>query len=84
MQVIVYAEDLSGRRDDGYYTKSDISAALDIFFSTEGSQNFTDRDSEYEISRHEAEAAFRQENRVTFYNADGEKVVISLDLRSPA
>lgn len=32
MRVIVYAQDLSGRNDDGYYSKPDISSALDIFF----------------------------------------------------
>lgn len=84
MQVIVYAEDLSGRGDDGYYTKPDINAALDIFFSAGSLPNFVDPDSEKEIGRDEAQVIFQQDNRVTFYNADGEKVVISLDLRPPA
>lgn len=79
MRVIVYAEDLSGRSDDGYYTKPSIAAALDIFFSAGASPNFTNSEGEDALSRADAEAMFEQEKRVTFYNADGEKVVISLD-----
>ena len=79
MQVIVYAQDLSGRRDDGYYSKPSVAAALDIFFSAGASPNFTSSEGEDELSRADAEAIFNQEKRVTFYNADGEKVVISLD-----
>jgi len=79
MRVVVYAEDLSGRRDDGYYTKRSIAAALDIFFSAGSSPNFTSSEGEDELTRADAEAMFDQDKRVTFYNADGEKVVISLD-----
>lgn len=84
MQVVVYAEDLSGRRNDGYYTKLDIGSALNLFFDAEDSPNFIDSECENEISRNDAEAIFQQEKRVSFYNADGEKVVISLDPRASA
>ena len=79
MRVVVFAEDRSGRRDDGYYTKPSISAALDIFFSADASPNYTSSEGEGELSRAAAEAIFNQDKRVSFYNADGEKVVISLD-----
>lgn len=78
MTVIVYAEDLSGRRDDGYYTKPDIEVALDIFFEPDRS-NFLEADCENPITRGEARSFFDLEKRVTFFNEDGEKVVISLD-----
>lgn len=79
MQVVVYAEDLSGRKDDGYYTKPDLAAALDLFFDGTDSQNFVDDDGAHPITRAEVEDAFGQDRRVTFYNSDGEKVVISID-----
>jgi hypothetical protein len=80
MQVVVYAQDLSGRRDDGHYTKPSISEALDIFFSAPEEINFLDDSGEHSIDRTEAEAIFDQDSEVSFYNADGEKVVISLDV----
>lgn len=79
MRVVVFAEDRSGRCDDGYYTKPSISEALDIFFADRASPNFTNSEGEDALSRADAEAMFDQEKRVTFYNVDGEKVVISLD-----
>jgi len=79
MRVVVYAQDLSGRRDDGYYTKPSLSDALDIFFGTAGNGAFVDEDAEHPMTRGDAEALFETDSRVTFYNADGEKVVISLD-----
>lgn len=79
MQVVIYAQDLSGRQDDGYYTKPSIGDALDIFFTSGADEAFVDEDAEHPMTRGDAEAAFAQEKRVTFYNADGEKVVISLD-----
>ena len=79
MRVIVYAEDLSGRMDDGHYSAVDLSAALDIFFAPDAGVNTLDRDGQDTLDRAEAEALFTQERRVTFYNADGEKVVLSAD-----
>ena len=80
MPVIIYAEDLSGRRDDGHYTKPDIDIALDIFFSTKHSRNFLEPECENPFSRDEAKDIFLLEKRVVFFNEEGEKVVISLDL----
>lgn len=82
MTVVIYAQDLSGRKDDGYYTKPDIGNALDIFFDSQGSANFSDHDGENPIAREDAEAIFQQDKRVTFYNSDGEKIVISHDASS--
>jgi len=79
MRVVIYAEDLSGRKDDGYYTKPDVSAALDIFFKSDDEQNFYDSDTEEVLTRAEAEELFREDGRLTFYNGEGEKVVIALD-----
>lgn len=79
MRVIVYAEDLSGRRDDGHYSAVDLAAALDIFFAPDAGKNTIDRDGEDTLDRGEAEAMFTQERRVTFYNAEGERVVLSAD-----
>lgn len=79
MQVIIYAQDLSGRNDDGYYTKSDLSSALDIFFGTGETGYFLDTESEHPLSKDDATAIFGQDRRVTFYNEVGEKVVISYD-----
>lgn len=79
MSVIIYAQDLSGRKDDGYYTKPDISAALDIFFTTDKTSAFLDSDAEHPLGRSDAEAIFHQDRRVSFYNEDGEQVVISID-----
>ena len=79
MRVIVYAQDLSGRRDDGYYSKPDLPSALDIFFGPEAGNNFSDQDGEHVLSREDAEAVFNVERRVTFFNEIGEKVVIAAD-----
>ena len=79
MRVIVYAQDLSGRRDDGYYTKPDIASALDIFFNPGGTKNFLDADGENEITADEAAEIFRTDNRVEFFNEDGERIVIASD-----
>lgn len=79
MRVVIHAQDLSGRRDDGYYTKPDIVTALDIFFDTPSAINFSDADAEHMLTREDVEAIFSQDGQVSFYNADGEKVVISLD-----
>jgi hypothetical protein len=79
MRVVIYAQDLSARKDDGYYTKPDLSSALDIFFSTEEADIFLDGDGTAILLRGDAEEIFRQDRRVTFYNSDGEKVVISYD-----
>lgn len=79
MRVVVYAQDLSGRRDDGYYTKSNISSALDIFYFPEGTKIFADPNGENEMSRDCAEELFKADRRVEFYNTDGEKMVISVD-----
>ena len=79
MRVIVYAEDLSGRGDHGHYTKPDLASALDIFFAPDAGVNVIDLGGEYPIDRAEAEATFKAERRVSFFNADGERVVISAD-----
>ena len=79
MRVIVYAQDLSGRRDDGYYTKPDIASATAIFFIPSGPKNFRDADGDHEITVDEAEDIFRADNRVEFFNEDGERIVISSD-----
>lgn len=78
MRVVVYAQDLSSRKDDGYYTKPDISEALDIFFDA-ATANFIDDEAEHALSRQDAEALFDQDGKISFYNADGEKVVITRD-----
>lgn len=80
MRVVIYAQDLSGRKDDGYYTKPDISSALDIFFDPEKIDTFLDNEGDNPLLREDAEAIFKQDKRVTFYNSEGEKVVISYDL----
>ena len=79
MRVIVYAQDLSGRNDDGYYTKPDISSALDIFFGAGEIDTFIDDEGENPLSRHDAEEIFQSFKKITFFNADGERVVISYD-----
>ncbi|WP_420381826.1 hypothetical protein [Novosphingobium sp.] len=79
MRVIVYAEDLSGRNDDGYYSKPDLASALEIFFGTSEFGMFLDRDGEQRLSRNEAEGIFDADRRVTFFNDEGEKVTISVD-----
>lgn len=79
MRVIVFAEDLSGRGDDGHYTVPSAEAAFEIFFGSEDEQNFADQDGENPVSREEIEEIFSQDRRVTFFNSNGEKVVISLD-----
>lgn len=79
MRVVVYAQDLSGRRDDGYYTKPDLASALDLFFTPEGSKLFLDEDANDQLTREDAEALFGIDRRVTFYNEDGEQTIISAD-----
>lgn len=79
MRVVIYAQDLSGRRDDGYFTKPSISDALDLYFSKDSDTNYIDDEGAEPIVRSDAESIFNAERRVTFFNADGEKVVISLD-----
>jgi hypothetical protein len=79
MRVIVFAEDLSGRRDDGYYTRPDISAALDIFYAHPDEVNFVDPDGQEPITRSDVEAIFKIEGKATFFNGAGEKVIITLD-----
>ena len=79
MTVVVYAQDLSGRRDDGHYTKPDIGAALEIFFSAHDATNFMEADTEAPISIEEAREIFEIEGQVCFYNEDGEKVIITRD-----
>ena len=79
MRVVIYAQDLSGRNDDGYYTKPDLTSALDIFFDQEKAGVFLDDEGESPLMRGDAEEIFRQDKRVTFYNSEGEKVVISYD-----
>ncbi|WP_226019755.1 hypothetical protein [Novosphingobium sp. FKTRR1] len=79
MRVIVFAQDQSGRRDHGHYTKPDLASALDLFFSPDGSKLFLDVDGADEITREDAEAAFVIDRQVTFYNEDGEQTVISAD-----
>jgi len=79
MRVIVFAEDLSGRRDDGYYTKPDLNSALDLFFCPGGSKLFIDTDGSDEMTREDAKAAFDIDGKVTFYNEDGERTVITRD-----
>lgn len=79
MTIIIHAQDLSGRMDDGYYTKPSLSEALDIFFGQPEAMNYFDIDAEEILSRKEAEEIFNQDKRVVFYNVDGEKVVISVD-----
>ena len=79
MRVVVFAQDLSGRRDDGHYTKPDIGSALDLFFSGEDPKNYLDDSGEEEMSREDAEGIFSVDRRVTFYNENGEKIVISAD-----
>jgi hypothetical protein len=84
MMVVVYAQDLSGRRDDGYYTKPDIAAALEIFFTPPDAGNFLDVEAEIPLTREEAREIFEIDGRVAFYNEDGEKVVISRDISKAA
>jgi hypothetical protein len=79
MRVVIFAQDLSSRNDDGYYTKPDISSALDIFFPSGQADAFLDADGENALSRNDAEAIFQQDKKVIFYNEAGEKVVISQD-----
>ena len=79
MKVVVYAQDLSGRRDDGHYTKPDIDSALDLFFSGADAKNYLDDSCEEEMSREDAEGIFSVDRRVTFYNESGEKTVIAAD-----
>ncbi len=79
MRVVIYAQDLSGRQDDGYYTKPDLSSALDIFFGPEKVDTFLDDDGDSPLLREHAEEIFRLDRRVTFYNSEGEKVIISYD-----
>jgi len=79
MRVVIYAQDLSGRNDDGYYTKPDLSSALDVFFDPEKVDTFLDGEGENSLLREDAEKIFLQDKRVTFYNSDGEKVVITYD-----
>jgi hypothetical protein len=79
MRVVIYAQDLSGRQDDGHYTKPDISSALDIFFDPNTTEIFSDSDGENHLSRNEAEGIFRLNKKLVFYNADGEKIIISYD-----
>jgi hypothetical protein len=74
MRVIVYAQDLSGRNDDGYYSKPDISSALDIFFDAGKMDTFIDDEGENPLSREDAEEIFRSFKKLTFYNSDGEKL----------
>ncbi len=79
MRVIVFAEDLSGRKDDGYYTKSSIASALDIFFDEAVVDVFLDNEGENPLTRVEAEQIFNENQRITFFNEAGERVVISRD-----
>lgn len=79
MRVIVFAQDLSGRRDHGHYTKPDLASALDLFFAADGSKVFLDADGSDEITRGDAEAVFASDRQVTFYNEDGEQTVITAD-----
>ena len=79
MRVIVYAQDLSGRRDDGHYSKPDLASALDIFFASDAGTKSSDPEGEHVLSREDAETLFNDERRVAFYNEQGEKVVISAD-----
>jgi hypothetical protein len=79
MRVIVFAQDLSGRRDHGHYTKPDLASALDLFFTSDGSKLFLDVDGADEVTREDAEAAFEIDRQVTFYNESGERTVITAD-----
>jgi len=80
MRVVVYAQDLSGRRDDGYYTKPDITSALDLFFAGGTAKHYFDQEGNHEVSREDAEAIFKTDGRVTFYNEDTEKIVLVTDV----
>lgn len=79
MRVIIYAQDLSGRKDDGYYSKPGLASALDIFFGPDAGVNTMDADGEDTLSREDAEALFSSDRRLTFYNEAGERVIISAD-----
>ena len=79
MRVVIYAQDLSGRKDDGHYTKPDLNSALDIFFDPEKIDTFLDDEGDSPLLRIDAEEIFRQDRQVVFYNSAGEKVVISID-----
>ena len=79
MRVIVYAQDLSGRRDDGYFTKPDAASALDIFFDVGGVTAFLDAEGENPLNRKDAELILEQDRRVKFFNENGEEVIISID-----
>lgn len=79
MRVIVHAEDLSGRRDDGYYSKPKIADALDIFFENPDEVNFSGADGQEIMTRSEAESVFDTDGKVIFYNRMGERVVITRD-----
>lgn len=79
MQVIVHAEDNSGR-GDGYYTKPDLATALDAFFRPDGDPLYADSDGEEILTREDVVGAFDQNHTVTFYNEDGERFVITRDV----
>jgi uncharacterized cupin superfamily protein len=75
MTVIVHAEDKSGR-GDGYYTKSSLKEALDVFYTGEATY-YLDRDGEEEAERDWLEELHVVNGQVTFYNEDGESITIT-------
>lgn len=79
MRVIIFAEDLSGRKDDGYYTKPSLSSALDLFFDPQSVDTFLDPEGDNKLTRSEAEQIFNTDFKITFFNGAGEKVVITRD-----
>lgn len=79
MRVVVHVEDLSPRKDDGYYSKPDLASALDILFRPDAGQYTLDADGEDPLGRDDAEGLFKVDGQVTFFNEDGERIVITRD-----
>lgn len=78
MTVIVHAQDGSGR-GDGYYAKPDLATALDPFFGPDCDPHYADADGEEQVTREDVAGTFDQQGETSFYNEDGERVVITAD-----
>jgi len=81
MTVIVHAEDRSGR-GDGYYTKPDLSTALDGFFGPASETLYADPDGDEAVTREDVAATFDQQGEIAFYNEDGDRFLITKDRTS--
>lgn len=73
--VIVMTE--AARAPGAAFVKPSLNAALDCFF---GAPQYRDAYEAEGMTRAEAHARFAVDGQVMFYNADGEKTVISRDL----